>query len=160
MIHPRLSLACLFLVTLASCVGPSNGIRSFTSPADGNTYVGDFKTYTPEGVAKKDTGKTTLDGTVLLDIQSAYEGEVTVGQLHELTKNVQATIDRIIVRSRPGKMAVNVRLYPNKNPTFNIATQGTIDKPEIASLHKTLMSKYRLRTKSRVLGYEFFITNK
>lgn len=156
----RLPLLCLFAVTLASCVRPSNGISSFTSPADGNIYVGDFKAYTPEGGAKKDTGKTALEGIMLLNIQSAYEGEITAEQISELTKSVQATIDQMIIRSRPSKMAVNVRLYPDKNPTFNVATKGTMDKPEILSLHKALMSKYRLRTKTRVLGYEFYITNR
>ncbi len=160
MIRLQNLLFTLCAALLASCAGPSNSISSFTSPADGTTYHGDFKTYTPEGGVKKDTGRTALEGIVLLNVQSAYEGEVTAEQLSDLTKSVQATVDRMIVRSRPSKMAVNVRLYPDRNPTFNVATKGTMDKPEILSLHKALMSKYQLRTKSRVLGYEFYITNR
>lgn len=156
---PRLFFAFVAAL-LASCAGPSNGISSYTSPADGTTYHGDFKTYTPEGGVKKDTGRTALESLVLLNVQSAYEGEVTAEQLFDLTKDVQATIDRMIVRSRPSTMAVNVRLYPDKNPTFNIATKGKADAPELVTLHKALTSKYRLRTKSRVLGYEFYITNR
>jgi CRISPR/Cas system-associated endoribonuclease Cas2 len=147
-------------VLLVSCAAPSDGISTFTSPADGITYQGDFKTYTPEGGVKKDTRRTALESLVLLNVQSAYEGEVTAEQISDLTKNVQSTIDRMIIRSRPSMMAINVRLYPDKNPTFNVATKGTTDKPEILRLHKALMSRYHLKSKSRVLGYEFYITNR
>jgi len=57
-------------------------------------------------------------------------------------------------------MDINVRIYPNKNPTFNIGTSGKIDKSEIQGLHAVLMKSYHLRTKSRVLGFEFQVINK
>lgn len=148
-----LSAACL-----TACNTTSSGLSSFTSPADRSTYTADFKTYAPEGGVRPDKSTTALEGIVLLNIQSAYEGEVTEEQLSNLTKDVQATIALLVSKSRPSRMAINVRLYPDKNPTFNIAVTGTKDKPEILALHNTLMKKYRLRTKSRVLGYEFYVT--
>ncbi len=147
-------LCCLSICVLAcSCTAPS-------SSQGRSSAAGDFKIYSPEGGGRQEQGKTTLGRLVLLNVQSEYEGEVTPKQLASLTKDVQSKISKSISNSRPSVMDINVRIYPNKNPTFNIGTSGKIDKSEIQRLHAVLMQSYNLRTKSRVLGFEFKVINK
>ena len=146
------------LLCLCSCA--NSGLSTYHSPADGTTYVGDFKAYAPPGGVVPDASATALDGIVLLNVQSAYEGEVTAEALSAMIKDVQKTVATTVKKSRPSQMAVNVRLYPHQNPTFQIAIKGETDKAEIQALHETLAKKYRLRSKTRVLGYEFYLKNK
>jgi hypothetical protein len=147
-------LCCLSICALAcSCTAPS-------SSQGRSSATGDLKTYSPAGGERKEQGKTTLGRLVLLNVQSEYEGEVTPEQIASLTKDVQSKISKSISNSRPSVMDINVRIYPNKNPTFNIGTAGEFDKSEIQRLHAVLMQSYNLRTKSRVLGFEFQVINK
>ena len=96
---------------------------------------------------------------MLLEAQHHYEEEVKPEALSVLAEDVRAATERHIRRSRPSRMIIDSRIHPERNPTFNISAQGEIDAAEIRRLHDHLMNAFELRSRSRLLGLEFYLEN-
>ena len=110
----------------------------------------------PDAAAR---GTTSLETVVLLDAQDHYDDEVKPESLAALAEEVRSTTERHTRRSRPSRMIIEARIHPDRNPTFNISAQGDIDAAEVRALHEHLMSDFALRSRSQVLGLEFYLEN-
>ena len=128
---------------------------TYKDPIDGREYRAEWRTYQPKDGVKESDGPVNLLSSRLLSTQQEFDNNVSLETLSEFMKATQANIEKHIgTPSTEFELLINTTLFLDKDPEFEIASQGEVTKEQLQKIHDGLAKMKGLKTKSGALKYQ------
>lgn len=136
-------------------------VKSFTDPVTGETYAGDWKSYTakPQGVQAAAPKRQGAKQVVLLSTDDTLKKNITV----EVLTNVVKAIDEIVMNAVKNEkesfgLAIQVTVNPGGEPEFKMAADYKGDqnkiRPSLLAVYNALGAHDFPKTKADPIKFE------
>ncbi len=140
----------IIALTLAAQLGLAQ--EEYVNPADGKTYIADWKTYYPEGGVNEQKGRVVNTGVRLLCSQSDFEKNVTLEEVAKLIGFIQLALTKEAESYKEsGEILLQIELSNTSNPDFKMSYQGYL-KQELLQKFYDSLSVIELKTKLSVVN--------
>lgn len=139
------------------------GKNTYVNPVDGKEYSteGEFVEYIPEGGVKEQEGRVRSGGIILLTSESELSNMISVEELADFIKEVDALIVQELAEvEEQGKLVIQFTLHSEQASVISMGYEGELNEDELGTLFtqvEAFTQPFQVRQDSAVFQSVYYL---